>query len=109
MNTDEPLKPCKRRRPEVELLTGVVVDACAPGIHIDRAAAQRLRVKEGDHLEIECDERGTMIVRQLRNCDCFLGFRPGYAYLDGESIFYLNIQSHHKVTLRKSKCHVDVP
>jgi len=94
----------------VTMRVGVVVDACCCGIYMLPQTAEQLGFKRGEHLQVDHDERGTCIVRELVRCTrgC-QGMQPDYIYLDGESAGYLNAELHEQVKLRVSPWAVDVP
>ena len=113
MNEDKKPVPRKCRAVEpaasLTLKAGLVMDACQPGVYLVAALAARLGVAAGDYLEIDCEEKGTKIVRQICSCGCFRGGRSGFVYLDAESAAYLLAEPHQELVVRKSPYPLNVP
>ena len=114
MNEDTTPKTRRRKKTlenvdQLPVKSGLVLDTCQSGVYVVPAVAAKLGLVDGDYLEIECDDRGTKIVRQFCSCDCFRGGRAGFVYMDGESASYLNVQPHQEVIIRKSAYQLSVP
>lgn len=88
---------------------GVALDAGCSGVYIMPATAQQAGWAEGDHLQIESDDRCTVIVREVVECHATKGMKPDYIYLDEQSLDYLLCGLHEPVKVRRSAHSVDVP
>jgi len=72
--------------------------------------AQRMGFKKGDYIQIDHDERGTVVVRELVGCNrgCF-GMHSGYVYMDSLSAHYLNTELHDEVRVKQAEYPLDCP
>ena len=96
----------------LNLPVDIIEDTCSAGVLLRGKDADALKAKAGDYLEIECDAKGTKIVREFSSCDCFVsvpGLCPGYVYMDYDSASYLCADPGDVVSVRKSDCCVNVP
>lgn len=93
----------------VMLLMGLVADLGCPCVHVLPATAKRHGYKPGDYVQIDNDERGTVIVRKIAGCGMCGGMRADYIYLDGESARYLEGDIHTALRIRPAEFPLECP
>lgn|SRR5512143_134740 len=93
------------------LLLGLVADAECSCVHLTPATVELLRLKPGDYIQIDDEERCTQIVRQIANCGpcCVAGMRPNYLYMDRRSAYYLDSELHACLRVRPALYPLDCP
>ncbi len=79
------------------------------GAHINSTAAKICGLQGGDYVQIDLDERGTQIVRELCCCHNGREMRDDYVYLDEESFRFLGAKLHETVEMKKSDLCIDCP
>ena len=87
-----------------------MVGACCTGLHMLPETARRLGFKHGDYLQVDHDERGTRIVRELVSCNrgC-AGMQHDYVYMDEGSAHYLDTTVHETLKVKPSEYTLDCP
>lgn len=89
---------------------GIVLHVCCPGFHMLPETARTLGLKHGNYLQVEHEERGTRIVRELVSCNRGCpGMRKNYLYMDSESAHYLGTDLHDPVTVKLAEYEMDSP
>ena len=89
--------------------TGLLADAGAePGVYITGTALKLLNIKQGDYVEIQCPEQGT-ITRRVRDISTLCPVRDDYVYMDPNSMRYLCAGLHDSVEIKIAPVPMDFP
>lgn len=101
----------KKKTAPVEVFrVGVVLDVCCPGLHLLPATARALGYQSGTYLQVDCDARSTVVVRELVGCNRGCpGMRNDYIYMDRETAHYLGVELHDEVTIKRAEYELDMP
>ncbi len=91
--------------------TGIISDADFSGVILSHTTLKRLGFCAGDYLQIELDDRGTIITRKLACADCagYSGLLKNYVYMDPQSAHYLEAAVCDVVRVRPAQCQLAMP
>jgi hypothetical protein len=86
-------------------------DADFSGVILKHDTLHKLGFQSGDYLQIELEERGTMITRRLGcgSCEGYTGLRGNFVYMDPASVHYLDAMVDDTVRVCQTDNNFDVP